>query len=66
MQVVSLWNAWLEGVEMKSEVSAGQSTVLGSKPPGVQFTEKGMVIAFQYRGQFFTASVKRTIKKLLS
>lgn len=46
MQVVSPWNAWLEGEELRSEVSAGHKTVLGTKPPGVQFTEKGKATAF--------------------
>lgn len=50
MQVVSLWNAWLEGAEMRSEVSAGHRTVLGTKPPGVQFTEKGKATAFVTQG----------------
>lgn len=60
--MVSLWNAWLEGAELRSEVSAGHRTVLGTKPPGVQFTEKGMINAFQHRGQPFTATDKRTVK----
>lgn len=51
------------GAELKSEVSAGHSTVFGTKPPGVQFTEKGMVTVFQHWGQLFTATDKRTVKK---
>lgn len=43
-------------VGSKAEVCGLCRTVLGTKPPGVQFTEKGMVTVFQHRGQPFTAT----------